>query len=135
MGSPDEVRQHRLREIHRPTKYKGRREATFFIFGSVYTACVVVFVSGTALNRTASDLQVRRPVRSSTLQVESTERDVHSAEESDDFIDQFHDFNPAIVVVFSVTHVTKRSLLLGHLSINSFVIQITKYLKYLFSFI
>jgi hypothetical protein len=95
----------------------------------------VVFVSGTALNRTASDLQVRRPVRSSTLLVESTERDVHSAEKGDDFVDQFHDFNPAIVVVFSVTHVTKRSLLLPFLSINIFVTQITKYLKYLFSFI
>ena len=70
-----------------------------------------------------------------TLQVEGTERDVHRAEKSDDFVDQFHDFYPAIVVIFSVTHVTKRSLLLGHLSINSFVTQITKYLEYLFSFI
>ena len=103
--------------------------------GSVYTACVVVFVSGTALNRTASDLQVRRSVRSSTLQVESTERDVHRAEESDDFVDQFHDFYPAIVVIFFVTQLTKQSLLLRILSINIFVTQITKYLKYLFSFI
>ena len=67
--------------------------------------------------------------------IERAERDVHVAEHSDDFVDQFHDFNPAIVVVFSVTHVTKRSLLLPFLSINIFVIQITKYLKYLFSFI
>ena len=74
-------------------------------------------------------------MRSSTLQVESTERDVHSAEKGDDFIDQFHDFYPAIVVIFFVTQLTKQSLLLRILSINSFVTQITKYLKYLFSFI
>ena len=69
-----------------------------------------------------------------TLQVEGTERDVHRAEKSDDFVDQFHDFYPAIVVVISVTQLTKQSLLFSFLSINSFVTRITKYLKYLFNF-
>ena len=61
-----------------------------------------------------------------TLQVEGTERDVHRAEECDDFVDQFHNFYPAIVVIISVTQVTKQSLLLPFLSINIFVMQITK---------
>jgi len=69
-----------------------------------------------------------------TLQVEGTERDVHRAEKCDDFVDQFHDFYPASIVIFFVTQVTKQSLLLSFLSINVFVMQITKYLKYLFNF-
>ena len=84
---------------------------------------------------TEQSLTGKWAVSAVTLQVEGTERDVHRAEKCDDFVDQFHDFYPAIVVIFFVTQLTKRSLLLQIFSINSFVTLITKYLKYLFSFI
>jgi len=84
---------------------------------------------------TEQSLTGKWAVSAVTLQVEGTERDVHRAEKCDDFVDQFHDFYPAIVVMFFVTQVTKQSLLHSFLSINIFVMQITKYLKYLFNFI
>ncbi|VVT55857.1 hypothetical protein UYSO10_5867 [Kosakonia radicincitans] len=48
--------------------------------------------------------------RISTLMVERTERDVHVAEKSDDFIDQFHDGVLISESVFFVIYITKRSL-------------------------
>ncbi|HGH3374592.1 TPA: hypothetical protein ACJIK4_004140 [Kluyvera cryocrescens] len=94
-----------------------RRPSSFFV---PFTPHVLWF--SLAVQRiTELSLTGKWAVSAVTLQVEGTERDVHRAEKSDDFVDQFHDFYPAIVVVISVTQLTKQSLLFSFLSINSFV--------------
>lgn len=107
-----------------------RRPSSFFVPCTPH----VLWFSLAVQRITELSLTGKWAVSAVTLQVEGTERDVHRAEKSDDFVDQFHDFYPAIVVVISVTQLTKQSLLFSFLSINSFVMLITKYLKYLFNF-
>jgi len=63
---------------------------------------------------TEQSLTGKWAVSAVTLQVEGTERDVHRAEKCDDFVDQFHDFYPAIVVIFfcDSSHKTKSTPLI-----------------------
>jgi len=90
------------------TKVAIRRPSSFWV---LFTPHVLWF--SLAVQRiTELCLTGKWAVSAVTLQVEGTERDVHRAEKSDDFVDQFHDFYPAIVVVIfcDLTHKTKSTL-------------------------